>query len=397
MSGRIVLGLGGTVDHELVWDAAVLQRLVDGHGIALAELEDGPGSEARSGRELVLDVLRSMRRGVGCEVFVRDRADLFAFDACFSYRVTLGGTCVRAALALSRIGVGSTVHLVSMSEEVRRLLPAEVEWVCSADGDSFDPHVIVQYPAGARIRVTDGEVVATRPNRVILVNDPPNERMLLSPRLPQLLGSACAVAASGFNTMKSSALLRSRLAELERALARVPAGVPVVYEDAGFHDESLRTVVLETVRRCFTLHSLNEDEAQRYLGRAVDLADPAQVARMMTDLLALLGAPTVMVHTSRYAAVIGADTERYREAAEAGCLMASTRFLHADGYTRADYESVARAPREEVGTVLAGAAAVRDAGVRIAPGFDVRTDSPTTIGLGDAFIGGVMGRLSSLA
>lgn len=135
MSGRIVLGLGGTVDHELVWDAAVLQRLVDGHGIALAELEDGPGSEARSGRELVLDVLRSMRRGVGCEVFVRDRADLFAFDACFSYRVTLGGTCVRAALALSRIGVGSTVHLVSMSEEVRRLLPAEVEWVCSADGD----------------------------------------------------------------------------------------------------------------------------------------------------------------------------------------------------------------------------------------------------------------------
>ena len=117
----------------------------------------------------------------------------------------------------------------------------------------------------------------------------------------------------------------------------------MVYEDAGFHDESLRTVVLETVRRCFTLHSLNKDEAQRYLGRAVDLADPAQVARIMTDLLALLGAPTVMVHTSRYAAVIGADTERYREAAEAGCLMASTRFLHADGYTRADYESVARA------------------------------------------------------
>ena len=40
MTGRIVLGLGGTVDDELEWDAGAFQRLVDGHGIRLAEIED---------------------------------------------------------------------------------------------------------------------------------------------------------------------------------------------------------------------------------------------------------------------------------------------------------------------------------------------------------------------
>ncbi|WP_167202663.1 ADP-dependent glucokinase/phosphofructokinase [Actinomyces respiraculi] len=393
MSGRIVLGLGGTVDHEVVWDAAAFQRLVDGYGITLTELEDAPSLAVGSEREVVRDVLCSMHHSIGCEVFVRDRGDLLAFDARFAHRVTLGGTCVRAALALSRLGVGSTVHLVSISDEVRRLLPDDVDWICSADEDSADPHVIVQYPAGARIRVADGTVLASRPNRVILVNDPPNEHMRLSAQLATVLHDASVVLASGFNTMKSGSELRCRLAELEGALAVVPTGTPVVYEDAGFHDDALRSAVLETVRRAFCLHSLNEDEAQRYLGRPVDLADPAEVATMMTDLREILGAPTVMVHTSRYAAVIGTDAERYREAGQAGCLMASTRFLHGDAYTRAEYDAVATAAREQVGTALARDAGLLAAGVRIAPGFAVRTEHPTTIGLGDAFIGGVVGHL----
>ena len=33
----------------------------------------------------------------------------------------------------------------------------------------------------------------------------------------------------------------------------------------------------------------------------------------------------------------------------------------------------------------------------IAPGYDVRTAAPTTIGLGDAFIGGVMAHLAASA
>lgn len=393
MSGRIVLGLGGTVDHELVWDAAVFQALVDHHGIEFAELQGGPSSTATTEREIILAILRSMYGAVGCECYVKDKETLLAFDSHFAHDVTLGGTCVRAALALDRIGIGSTVHLVSISDEVRERLPPSVEWICSADKDSLDPHVIVQYPAGTRIRVSDGTVVVSRPNRVILVNDEPNEHMYLSTELPWVLSRAEAVEASGFNTMKSEAELRQRLGQLEAAFESVAPGVPVVYEDAGFHDDSMRSVVLEVIPRLFSVHSMNEDEAQRYLGRDVDLESPAEVVAMMRDLKELLASPAVLVHTSHYAAVIGTDAERYGIACEAGCLMAATRFVYGDKYGRAEYEAVSRAPRQPIGLELAGAAEVIAAGVWIAPGFVVEADHPTTIGLGDSFIGGVMGSL----
>ncbi|MDO4901180.1 ADP-dependent glucokinase/phosphofructokinase [Actinomyces sp.] len=394
MAGRIVLGLGGTVDYELVWDARMFQELVDGHGICLAEVGEAAPSRVGGERGIVLTVLRYMRRGEGGECYVADKRALLAFADRFAYEVTLGGTCVRAALAMDRIGVASTVHLVSINEHVRRLLPDRVGWVCSAQADSLDPHVIVQYPVGAVVHLTDGEVTARRPNRVIAVNDAPNERLRLSAELPRLLAAAQVVLISGFNTMKSAAELRVRLAEVEAALAAVAPGAVVVYEDAGFHDGALREVVLETTARLVHLHSLNEDEAQQYLGRTVDLADAGQVTVMMSELHRWLGAPAVMVHTSRYAAVVGERASLLRAAAEAGCLMASTRFLHGDRYGMEEYGAVARAPRDEIGIRLTASPEASRAGVLIAPGFDVRTDSPTTIGLGDAFIGGVVAHLA---
>ncbi|WP_103061671.1 ADP-dependent glucokinase/phosphofructokinase [Actinomyces qiguomingii] len=394
MTGRIVLGLGGTVDYELAWDARVFQQLVDGHGIRLAEVEGAASSRVDGERGILLAALRSMRRGEGWECYVADKRALLAFAGRFSYRVTLGGTCVRAALAMARIGVASTVHLVSINDHVRRLLPEGIAWVCSAEADSLDPHVIVQYPAGAVVHLADGEVVARRPNRVIAVNDAPNEHLRLSPELPRALASARVVLISGFNTMKSATELRERLAEVEAALAAAPPDAVVVYEDAGFHDDAMREVVLEVIPRLVHLHSLNEDEALRYLGRAVDLGDAGQVATMMTDLRRRLGMRAVLVHTSRYAAVVGERAALLREAAEAGCLMASTRFLHGDNYGAEERAAVARAPRDEIGTHLAAAPETAGVGVLIAPGFDVHTDSPTTIGLGDAFIGGVVAHLA---
>ena len=365
MTGRIVLGLGGTVDHELDWDAAAFQRLVDGCGIHLAEVEDDPPSGVADERGIALAILRSMRWARGCECYVADKAQLLAFDSRFDHRVTLGGTCVRAALAMDRLGVESMVHLVSISDEVRERLPEGVAWLCSAEGDSLD-------------------------------NDEPNEHMVLSRDLPAALREAPAVLVSGFNTMKSVDELRVRLAELAGMLRGVPRGTPVVYEDAGFHDEAMRAVVLEVVPSLAGVHSLNEDEARHYLGRETDLADPREVVAMMEGLLEILGTPTVMVHTSRYAACIGAEAALYRDAAQAGCVMASTRFACGDRYGRAEHSAIAASPREAIGVALAGAPAVRRAGVLIAPSYEVRASTPTTIGLGDAFIGGVMAHLAAV-
>ena len=394
MPGRIVLGLGGTVDYELRWDLEAFQRLVDRHSIGRGELDGPTASTVLDERGIVVAVLRSMQRGRGEEYFVEDKEALLAFGGHFAHEVALGGTCVRAALAIDNLGRPSTVHLVSISDEVRRLLPPSVRWVCSAQQDSLDPHVIVQYPRGVSVRVADGAVTASRPNRVILVNDAPNEHLLLSPELPRVLASARVVLISGFNAMKSVPELRLRMGELASALRSAPSEALVVYEDAGFHDDAMREVVMEYVPGLADVHSLNEDEAQHHLGRTVDLACPQAVAEMMAQLHGLVGAPTVLVHTSRYAAVIGTRTRLLRDAAVRGCLLASTRFLHGDHYGAEEHAAVARAEREEIGVRLRDEPRLRAAGVLIAPGFAVRSENPTTIGLGDAFIGGVVAHLA---
>lgn len=397
MSGRIVLGLGGTVDYEVVWDADAFQTLVAEHGVRMDELEDGPSSSAATQRDIGVTILRSMLHQQGTECYVPDPEVLMAWAGRWRHRVTLGGTCVRAALAMHNIGLGSLVHLVSISDEVRALLPGDVQWICSAQHDSLDPHVIVQYPAGQEVTVADGVVRAERPNRVILVNDPPNEELVISPLLADAVSSSDAVLVSGFNTIKSRSLLRQRIDDVAQALRQAPAQALVVYEDAGFHDDSMRADVLERMTPYAHVHSMNEDEAQRYVGTSIDLADPHEVASMMSALRRISRAPAVMVHTSRYAAVVGENARMWSMAATRGCQLASTRFVYSDDFGPQEHALTGTAPREELGTALAAAEPLREAGVVIAPGFAVEAGSPTTIGLGDSFVGGVMAYLAQHA
>ena len=65
MPGRIVLGLGGTVDYELRWDLEAFQRLVDRHSIGRGELDGPTASTVLDERGIVVAVLRSMQRGRG--------------------------------------------------------------------------------------------------------------------------------------------------------------------------------------------------------------------------------------------------------------------------------------------------------------------------------------------
>jgi len=393
MGRRLVLGLGGTVDHELRWEPAVVQGLVDSWGITSADLEREEPLATR--RDALVALVRFLARNSGGERYVADRDELLAFSAGFHHEVTLGGTPVRAAICLARTGFPSTVHLTSISEEVRRLLPREVSAVSSAEQDSVDPHVIVQYPEGACVRLADGPAVrADRPNRVILVNDAPNELMRLSPNLRAELAEASAFLIAGFNTMKSAPLLQARLDELGDMMGALPAGTPVVYEDAGFHAPALRRVILAAIPHLAAVHSMNEDEAQEYVGHRVDLEDAASVVALMHELEGLVHTATIVVHTAHFAAVIGADASRLQGAAERGCALASTRFLCGDAMTLADLERVSAGPPDPIGRDLADNVIVRRSAVRIAPSVDVRTSTPTTIGLGDSFIGGVMRALA---
>jgi len=87
----------------------------------------------------------------GGERFVSQSKFIEEFASRFQKVITLGGTCVRAAMAMEAFDIASTIHLVSINDDTRRLLPKSAKYICSDDKDTFDPHLIVQFPQGLHI------------------------------------------------------------------------------------------------------------------------------------------------------------------------------------------------------------------------------------------------------
>jgi len=385
---RLVLGLGGTVDYELRWDSAVLERLAREHDVRMHELTTTASIDDE--RSLLVTVLAFAATGAGAERFVSSSDVVERFSAHFDYDVTLGGTGVRAGLVLDGLGIPSVQHLVSIDDNVRRLLPEGITIVSSAERDTLDPHLIVQFPADARVRLTDGEIVSPGANRLIFANDPPNRTMAIAPALGEALAGASAFLISGFNTMQDHDLLVQRLRELQRAMRDLPDDALVYYEDAGFYTRAFAETVRGRLLPHIDVYGMNEDELQEYLGRTVDLLDADQVIVALGEICALIPVPALVVHTRYWALAVGADAARHRTALESAVRVAATRYRLGDGITLVEAEETAAMNRHVRGAALVDA--VEDARMDAVgvPAFALEVASPTTIGLGDTFVGGFL-------
>lgn len=391
---KIVLGLGGTVDYEIEWDSAVLEGLVEQLGIRNAELDSTVPVDSE--RTLVVTLLAFLKHGAGGERFIASSDLVETFAARFQKRITLGGTCVRAALGMRVLEVPCTLHLVSIDDHVRRLLPEGVEYLCSADHDTTDPHLIVQYPQGATVRAGDIDLVAPHPNRIIYANDPPNRELVLADGLGATLAKAEVFMVSGFNVIQDAGTLTARLAQLGEHMRRLPPGAIVFYEDAGYHVPALSRRVLDALVGAVDVHSMNEDELQAYLGRRLDLLDPEEMAIALRESHSEIPAPVLVVHTKYWALAIGDRAPEYAAALLGGVTMAGTRYRHGDVWDRGDYDAVAALPPHPGGFAF-GEVLERLLGekVVIVPAFAIPVDRPTTIGLGDTFVGGFVAALAS--
>lgn len=392
MTKAAILGLGGTIDFELHWDSATLESLAAEFGIV--DLGRAAPLVIDSERTLVLSVLQHLRAGTGGEHFVETPDVIERFAARFGYRTTLGGTPVRAALAMSALGIGSTVHLVSIDDDVRRLLPANVDYLCSAEHDSTDPHLIVQYPAGARIRIGADEIVSGGANRLIYPCDRPNAELRLSPDLPEALHTAGVFLISGMNSMQERDTLDERLAELIQALGGLPGEAVTIYESAGFHVPEFSQLVLDALAPHVDVVSLNEDEIMGALARPVDLLDGPDLVSAVHEFAALVPAPTVMLHTRHFALAYGEHAARMRAVLASGIAVSGARYAYGDNVTRDDVERLdASGPRSQVGQSLAESLEGNEQ-FCVVPAFNLRdVATPTTIGLGDSFVGGAVAAL----
>jgi ADP-dependent phosphofructokinase/glucokinase len=100
-------------------------------------------AEVSSERDLLRSLLAFIRAGRGGEQFVTSSTVVKAVADHFDTTMALGGTGVRAAIAMDKLGLTSTLYLVSIDDHVRQLLPERCDYICSAVEDRTDPHLII--------------------------------------------------------------------------------------------------------------------------------------------------------------------------------------------------------------------------------------------------------------
>jgi ADP-dependent phosphofructokinase/glucokinase len=390
---KIVLGLGGTVDYEIELDEKIVAKLIIEYQISESEISNT--LPINSERDLAVNLLAFLRSGTGGERFVRHSSIIENFAHRFKIKVTLGGTCVRAAIVMEIFGIASTLHLVSINEDFRRLLPSSAEYVCSSQEDTYDPHLIVQFAAGEKISAGNVDFITPQPNRIIFTNDPPNRDLLISKELGKLLSKARIFLISGFNCIQDQSVLEDRISTVITHLKQLPEDSIVFFEDAGYHHPELSHVVQAELVDYLDVYSMNEEEMQFYLGLDLDLLNPQAMSTAFQDLYLKIAAKILVVHTKHWSVAIGKNAIRYESALRAGMTMASSRYCFGDNFTKDDYLQVSTYSLNRRGLEFARIVNEQtDHDVMCVPGFDLNVSKPSTIGLGDSFVGGFIASLA---
>lgn len=389
MSEKIALGFCNNVDYEIVWDSAVLDDLVIRYKIDADE--PNARSAIYSERDLIVSMLGYMKAAEGGERFVARSAIIEQFAARFEKNITLGGTSVRAAIAMRKLGHTAALHLITQNEQVRRLIPSDNPYVCSNEDDTLYPHLIVQFGVGDRVCAGAIDIRARASNRLIYHCNADRIAMKINPDFADLISGAQVLLISGFNAMQDKRLLADRLATVSQLLDRLPADATVFFEDGGYYDASFRQVIYGALGGRISVHSMNEDELQDHLKREVDLRDAGEARAALADLRRIIPAETIVLHTGNWALAQGEGASRCLEALRAGVTMATTRFRYGDEFTVADYREIAnRAPSAENGAFASAINSTAGGSFCCVPVADVEQANATTIGLGDAFVGGFL-------
>jgi hypothetical protein len=194
--------------------------------------------------------------------------------------------------------------------------------------------------------------------------------------------------------MRGEKLIDQRLVALRTHMQQLPSEALVYHEDAAFHLPSFRSRVRNALVRDLDIYGMNEDEMQAQLGRSVDLLSAVEVELALGALRALIPAPSLVVHTKYWSVALGEAADEYAEALGDGIAVASTRYCYGDDYTEEQYELTGRLAVHAEAQALATALEERMGSVvRCVPSFSLDVAQPTTIGLGDSFVGGFLAAL----
>ena len=386
---RVALGFGNNVDYEIVWDSDLIEYLCRQHCISGNDIHEY--TVINNVRELLGSILFHLKTGSGKEVLVSDSGIIEEFSACFQKKITMGGTGIRAAIAMAKMGVPSALHLVTINDLVRRGIPKGCSFVCSSDQDRSYPHLIVQYKAGIKVCTAGIEICSQTANRIIYTHDRDNAEMRINEDYASLIQSARILLVSGFNVMLDYRTMDHRLEAVRHLISVLPEGAVVFSEFGCYLNEELQWHFLTQMRDRIDIFSMNEEEMQQLLARKVNLMDAYDVSEALKSLHGMIGTEYLLVHTHLWAAIYGSCAEKYADALRSAVALATTRYRFGDDFTAKEYDSSISLPiLGERREFAAGLKTLLGEGILIVPVGEARETNVTTIGLGDSFVGGFM-------
>ena len=392
MKERIALGFGNNIDYEIVWDSEVIEDLINQYDIHRDELNIN--REIKTVRDLVISILSFLKLGSGGERFVATSDIIETLAQRFEKKVTLGGTSVRAAIAMRKLGYTSSLHLVTMNEHVRQLIPQDSPYVCSNIEENSYPHLIVQFAQHTCVKAGDIDIRSSHANRIIYHCDDDNITMNLNEDFANLITDSKVLLVAGFNAMQSKELLLQRLETVQQMMTALPKDAIIFYEDAGFYDPEFSRLICSILASKISIFSLNEDELQDYVGRRLDLLDALQIKNALVELKTLIPVPVIIVHTKHWALAYGDNASRFAPALKAATTMATTRFCYGDDFTLENYRTVKTLPPGKMNARITDAINTLPGDtlwcVSVPDVSHIDQASATTVGLGDAFVGGFL-------
>lgn len=394
MGESIILGMGNNIDYEIVWDSKIFEFLIQDYQINDNELDVNISIHTQ--RDLVVSILAFLKTEQGGERFVQFSDIIEKFSKNFKKNVTLGGTSVRAAIAMQKLDKMSALHLVTINDDVRRLLPKDCSYVCSAKIEDSFPHLIIQFNKDTCIDARDIKIRTKRANRIIYDNDYDNITMEINQDLSKHLSDAKVFLISGFNAMQDEKLLLCRMDSILKILDHLPKTAKVFYEDACFHKSNFTKIVFDKLIEKIDIYSLNEDELQEYIGYKLDLLNADQVSEALKKIQEIIPVSILIVHTRYWAIAYGKDAKNMSKYLKGGISMATTRFQFGDAFTKEDYYHTENLAPECEGVEFAkDISSLLGDTVCCQPSLMVDVKKATTIGLGDAFVGGFLAEFES--
>lgn len=381
-ASRVFLGFGTNIDVEAQWDNQVFQRLLEDSTLSCPT------------RNILRNIAVTIANGDGGEFSIDVHEILHKISTEIHTSRTLGGTGARASIILGIYGVPHYLHVPGDPSDLQSLFSPAAEVISSPlDNATTSPHLIFQYPKGACLQLDGKEFVAPRSNRIILTSDYVNEVLPISEQVIGMLRECRLILLSGLNAIRDNEILRDRLNQIGLALRGRSRESLVVYEDAGFHNENLHQSVLSFAENNADLISLNEDEFNALLGCKLNFSDLNEIPNICSLVRKNFAHSSVILHTSTWAVAIGEMAHYLGDALDYGVATASTRYLKGDHLTASDVENtlqqVHQASKFYGDRIDQRLASDDDFRISFAPDLGA-ADNPTTIGLGDAFIGGLI-------